>query len=103
MESMAQIRLNTRRAGSYIMASMVNHDNHNVSNADTFPRGSLEGTQQNGYETNPAKPTNELPFNRQTKAQSYGRGVANGEVIIPSALERVRRPPKRKGKSKRRK
>ena len=85
MESMAQIRLNTRRAGSYIAPSMVNHDNLNVSNANT------------------AKPMNELPFNRQTKAQSYGRGVTNSEVIIPSALERVRRPPKRKGKSKRRK
>ena len=100
---MKQIRLNTRRAGSYIAPSMVNHDNLNVSNAETQPRRSLEGTHQNGYETNTAKPMNELPFNRQTKSQSYGRDVSNGEVIIPSALERVRRPPKRKGKSKRRK
>lgn len=98
---MKQIRLNTRRAGSYIAPSEVNHDNLAIGDAETQARGSLEGTEQHGYETDPKKATNEIPFNRQTKAQSYGRGVANGEVIVPSALERVRRPPSKRPKSRR--
>ena len=101
MESMKQIRLNTRRAGSYIHPSLVNHDNHNVGDAETQARGSLEGTEQQGYQTDPKKATNELPFNRQTKAQSYGRDDRGGSVIMPSALERVRRPPSKRPKSRR--